>query len=322
MRSKLITTGALAAVAAIAPATASAHVDVAVSTVKAHTDRADAGLDRAVALFERNADKRGSRELARSRRELGKATAEAAKLRRAAKGDKGRSAAARAAALVAGQRDDNVEQLVGVLDEVSGRVESTVAKAALSDTRGREKAIAVITALLDRGVPANAATGLARALASLSTGRDDEVVAEVKALVSDDVAGSGKRTVARAVKASVEGQTTAAGKLAELIADEDMPAQSKPGLQRAYDAVSAEHGDVAFILARFSDRMPASIRAFVERIITQARTEAQRMRENRPTPPTGGPPTGGPPTSPPTGGPPTSPIIPTIPTIPGGPPAA
>ena len=46
----------------------------------------------------------------------------------------------------------------------------------------------------------------------------------------------------------------------------------------------AEHGSVAFIHARLSDRMPASIHSFVEQIITQARTGAQGMRENRPDP--------------------------------------
>ena len=320
MKNKLIVTGALAAVAALAPATtASAHINVAVKSVKAHTDRADAALDRAVALFERNADRRGSRELARSRRELGRATAEAAKLRRKARSENGRAAAARAQALVAAQQDENVEQLVGVLDEVSGRVENTIAKAALSDTRGRDKAIAIITALLDRGVSDKAETGLLRALTALSTDRVEEVVEEAKALVSDDVGRSGKRTVARTVGANVRSQSKAAAKLAELIADPDMPAESKPGLQRAYDAVMAEHGGAAFILARLSDRMPAFVRSFVEQIITQARSDAQGMRENRPTPPTGGPgsrPTG--PGSTPTG-PGSTPGPGGIPTPPTGP---
>ena len=75
-----------------------------------------------------------------------------------------------------------------------------------------------------------------------------------------------------------------------------MPAESKPGLQKAYDAVTAEHGSVAVILSRLSDRMPAFVRTFVEKIITQARTDAQGMRENHPTGPPAGTP-GGPPTT-------------------------
>jgi len=330
MKSKLIATGALAAVAAVAPAAgASAHIDVAVKSVKAHTDRADSALDRAVALFERNTDRRGSSELGRSRRELGKATAEAAKLRRKARTRNQRASAARASALVPDQQDENVDELIGVLDEVSGKVENTIAKAALADTRGRDKAIAVITAILERGVSDKAAAGLSRALAALSRDRDDEVKEEAEALVEDDVSRSGKRTLARTVKANVEGQSKAADKLAELIADPDMPAQAKPGLQRAYDAITSEQGSVADILSRLSDRMPAFVRPFIEQVITQARTDAQRMRQNRPTPPTGGPgsrptpPTGGPedrPT-PPTGGPEDRPTPPARPG-PGGPPAA
>ena len=184
MKSKLIATGALAAVAAVAPAaTASAHIDVAVKSVKAHTDRADSALDRAVALFERNADRRGSRELARSRRELGGATAEAAKLRRNARSSKQRANAARATALVAAQQDENVEQLVGVLDEVEGRVENTIARTALFDTRGRDKAIAIITALLERGAPDKAASGLAKALAAPRADGEDEGVAATRAIL-------------------------------------------------------------------------------------------------------------------------------------------
>jgi len=316
MKKKTIATGALAAVAAFAPAaSASAHIDVAVKSVKAHTDAADSALDRAVSLFERNADSRGSRALAQSRSELGRATAEAAKLRRLARTQNQRADAARAQALVADQQDENVEQHVGLLDEVSGSIENTVARAALQDTRGREKAVAIISSLLERGVSEKALEGLARALVGLSTDRDEEVVAQAKALIGAGVARPGKRTVARTVEANLEGQAGAAEKLAELIADPDMPAESKAGLQRAYDAVVAEHEGLAATLARLSDRMPAFVRSFVEQIITQARSDAQSMRENRPAPPSGGP--GSTPT-----GPGSTPTGPGSTPAPGGRPAA
>lgn len=302
MRSMLITMGALAAVAAVVPATsASAHINVAVSSVAVHTERADAGLDRAIKLFEQNADRSGSRELSRSRRELDRATAESAKLRRTAKTRNQRASAAGAAALVAGQQDGNVEVLVGVLDEVTSRIENTVAKTALFDTRGREKAIAVINAVLSGNrVSVQAKRGLARALTSLARDRDEEALREVQALVDSDVSSSAKRTVVRTLIANVEGQSRASNKLLELIADEDVPSQSKPGLQRAQNAVSAEHGSIADILSRFSDRMPAEVRSLVQQVVTRARTDAQSMRENRPTPPVGGAPM----TTPGPGGPP------------------
>lgn len=282
---------------------ASAHIETGVSSVRAHTDRADAALDRAVALFEQNRDGRAERSFNRSRREMGQATAEAARLRRTADNGSLRAEAARAQALVADQRDENIEQLTSVLDEADGRVELKVAKAALADTRGRDRSIAVIAALLEQGVPSGAASVLAERLAALSHNRAPEVRKEAKALVCssaitgcavlEDVSRASKWKVARSVEVNLDGQERAAQQLAELIESSTMPEESKPGLQRAYDAVVAEHGSIANILSRFSDRMPDRIRSFVEYVIAEAREDARNMRERRPTPPAG-PPSGTP----------------------------
>jgi hypothetical protein len=150
-------------------------------------------------------------------------------------------------------------------------------------------------------VPEQARFGIARAIAALSQDRDDETQATAKALVSKHVSSANKRRMAQAIDASADGQARAGATLAALIANPNMPAQSKAGLQIAYDAVSGEHGSVADILSRLSPRMPAFVRAFVERIITQARTDAQGMRENHPTGPPAGVPGG--PTAGPGGGP-------------------
>ncbi len=280
--------GAVLVAGALAfPVGAGAHIQTSVSSVKAHTNRADAALDRAVALFEKNRDGRAKQSFTSSRREMGQAKVEAARLRRAANSASGRAAAARAQVLVADQQDENVEQLTGLLDEVEGRVENAVAKAALADTRGREKAIAIITTLLDHGVPSGAASGLAEALAALSQDREQEVREGAKALVDEDVSKASKRKVARSIEVTLDGQQSAAQKLAELVASSTMPDASKPGLRRAYDAVVAEHGSIADILSRFSHRMPGYVRSFVEQVITQARDDAQSMQQSRPTPPTG-----------------------------------
>jgi hypothetical protein len=277
---------ALAASAALAlPGAASAaDVNTAVVAVTAHTERADAALDRAVSNFAKGRDAQGRRAFAKSRKEMGLATAAAAKALREAETPEERRQAARALASLAAERDENVEKLVSSLREADGRTENQIAAAARSDTRGREKAIAVLTALLGQ-VPEQGKEGITRAIASLSTERDDEVLVEAKALSSRQVSRASKRSVAGAVESSVDGQGKAAETLAALLAGEDMPEQSKPGLQRAYDAVSAEHGEIAGILGRFSDRMPAFVRSFVEQIVTQAREDAQEMRENRPAPP-------------------------------------
>lgn len=287
--------GIAVALAALAvPGAASAGgLDTAVSAVQKHTDKADAALDRAVAAFERNANRRGRAQLERSRKQLGVAVAAAAKLLRDADTVEERVAAARALAIVANQQDENVQTLVETLDETSARVDGRIAAAARADTRGREKALAILGELA-QVLPAEAAGGIAAAITALSTERADEVEAEAEALAGRDVAAKAKARVAEAVEASVEGQRDAAEQVSALIADEDMPAESKQGLQTAYDAIIADHGSVADILSRFSEHMPAGIREFVSAIITQARENAQGMRENRPAGPPEGTPGGRP----------------------------
>ena len=242
--------------------------------------------------FEAHRDGRAARALEANRGEIGKATAAAAKLLREADTPAERREAAKALRLVATARDDAVEVLVEALDEASGRVESKVAQAALSDTRGREKAMGILAALAAE-LPEQAQQGLARAVAALSTERAPEARAEAKALVSDAMSGRSKRTIAKALKANLDGQAAAADKLAELIASEDIPEAAKPGLQRAYEAVTADHAAAAEAVAKFSEQMPAWARAFVEEIVMQAQTDATEMRDNRPEPPTPEPPADG-----------------------------
>ncbi len=297
----LIATGALAL-----PAGANAaDIQTAVSAVSAHTDRADAALDRAVSLFATNSDRKARKAFATSRKEMGLATAAAAKARRQAGTPVENAQAALAQALVGAELGENVEKLIRALRPADGTDENKIAAAARADTQGREKAIAILTALMGQ-VPDQAKFGVARAIAALSQDRDDETQAAAKALVSKQVASANKRGVADAVKVSVDGQATASATLAALIANPNMPAQSKPGLQIAYDAVTGEHGSVADILSRLSSRMPAFVRTFVQRIITQARTDAQGMRTNHPTGPPAGTPAGPPagtPSGPPAGTP-------------------
>lgn len=278
--------GAAAVIAALAlPAAAGASG----GSVRVHTDRAEAALDRAVTLLERGADRRAAAKLRRSRSELGRAASKAAKLSRTADSPSELRRAASAQALVGERRDENVEVLVGALGVADGRVERRIANAALQDTRGREKAIAVIAAILQEGVPAPAAERLSTALARLSGDRSEEVETEAEALAGDDVSAAGKRTLARAVEENVEGQAAAAAHLSELLADAGMPEAAKAGLQTAYDAVTADHASVADILSRFSERMPATVRSFVEQVVARARTDAQSMAEQRPAPPAGAP---------------------------------
>ena len=303
----LIACGALAL-----PAGANAaDISTAVNQVRAHTDRADAALERAVSLFEQNSDRAARVAYAKSRREMAGARADAAKALRQADSASDYVRVASAQRLLAAQQDENIQTLTKALRPADGRDESKIAAAARADTKGREKAIAILTQLLAQ-VPEQARTGIAKAIANLSTDRVGEVSAMSTALRSKHVSTTNKRRVLSTLKVDVEGQTDAATTLAALIASPDMPAESKQGLQTAYDNVTAEHGTVADILSRFNSRMPSFVRDFVTKIITQARTDAQGMRYNHPTGPPAGTPGGAPTTTP--GGAPSS--------IPTGPPTA
>jgi len=288
MRKHTHITAALLAGALIAPAGAQADTTTAIDAVKAHTTRADKALDRAVALYEAGADARADRSLRQSRGAMTAAARQAARLHREADTAAERAAAAQAQQLVAAEQDENVEKLVAALEAAGGASERKLAAAAHADVRGRDKALSVLTALLDE-VPEQARPALARSIAALATDRDEEIEAQAGALAGDEVGAEAKRTVAKGLQANVKGQATAGEKLAELIAGEDVPEQAKAGLRAAYDAVAAEHGSVADVLSRLSSRMPAAVRSRVTAAVTQARENAQGLQRNRPAPPAAGP---------------------------------
>ncbi len=189
----LIASGALAL-----PAGANAaDIQTAVKAVQAHTDRADAALDRAVTLFENNSDRAARKAFAKSRKQMGLAKAAAAKARRQADTPAEHTQAALAQVLLGAQLDENIEQLAAALLPADGSDENKIAAAALADTRGREKAIAILTALMGQ-VPEQARFGIARAIAALSQDRDDETQATARTLVSKHVSSTNKRRMAQA----------------------------------------------------------------------------------------------------------------------------
>ena len=150
----LIATGALAL-----PAGANAaDIQTAVSAVSAHTDRADAALDRAVSLFGKNSDRAARKAFATSRKEMGLAKAAAAKARRQADTPTENTQAALAQALVGAELGENIEKLAAALLPADGSDENKIAAAARADTQGREKAIAILTALMGQ-VPDQAKFG-------------------------------------------------------------------------------------------------------------------------------------------------------------------
>ncbi|HET9103245.1 MAG TPA: hypothetical protein VFN55_07800 [Solirubrobacteraceae bacterium] len=298
---------ALAAAAALtAPAAASAaSIQTGVSAAEAHTTHADAALTRAVSLFKHGNDSLGTRQFAISQKQLGLAKAEAAKLQAQAHTPSSKAQAAQAEIAVATQEKVSVEKLSTLVPSASGHVQNAIAQAAHSDTSGQAEALTVLAAV-ELKAPAQAQAGLARAIEAISTATQSEVSAEAKAAANNGDSTTSASTLAQAVKAAVSGQDTASAKLAALVASSSTPAAALPGLQKAYSEVTAQQSSIANLLSHLSPNMPASVRSFVSAIITQARTNASQMKNNRPTPPTGGPsgshPTGGGTTTQPTTG--------------------
>lgn len=291
MRITPITT--LVAVAALAaPAAASAaDIQTGVSAVQAHTTQANAALNRAVSLFKHGNVSLGSKAFTTSQKQLGLAQAAAAKLLEQAHSASAKAQAAQGEIDVTKQDHVAIVKLAALVPDATGNVQNQIAQAALGDTTGQNKALAVLAAV-ELNAPAQAQAGLARAVEAISTAAKSEVSAEANAMTDNSDSTTSADTLASAVKTAVSGQDTASAKLADLVGSGSTPAAALPGLQTAYDAVTAQQGSIASILSHLSSRMPASVQSFVSAIITQARSDARNMKNHRPTRPAGGQPSG------------------------------
>lgn len=306
-RSRMI--GAALAIGAIGalPGAASAHPEVAIASVKAHTDRVDAALAQATSLFAAGRDAKAEAAFGRSRSQTALAVAEAAKLVRLADTPAERAAAARALRLVATARAERIPFVVDLLGPADAAAERAIAKAALADARGRDTAIAVLNTLLKRGVPAGAQVGIGRAIITLSTDRDDEVKAEAKAAASAEVSAKSAATLAATIDVTLRGQARATAVLTAL--KDRLAAASARGLDRAIAAIAAEQEKAAEAIAAAAPGMPAPVAEFVGKVADRAADQAAGMRKDRPGPPA--PSGGGAPEGTPSGPPAERPSSPT-----------
>ncbi|MDX6556840.1 MAG: hypothetical protein QOD86_3035 [Miltoncostaeaceae bacterium] len=264
---------ALAAGALVAlPAAASAHpghgsgnAADAVAKVTAHTERADAALDRAADLFADGRERPAAGAVHRSQAALRHAVKTTARIVRKADTDEERGVAATAVITVATEMDEEIPTLVGLLDTAqSARADLRLAKAALADARGREKAIEILNDLMEAGLPAESQAAVTAAITALSTDRSAEIAKATAALEDPDTSEATGKTIRLTIDVTLDGQERAADILRQLIAQ--LPDAAKGGLQRALDAVSAEREDSAEGLDEASDRMPDGVRKFIDRL--------------------------------------------------------
>ena len=241
-----IFTAALVGALAIAPAAASAHETPSPSTVKVHVRSADQALDRVESLVERNQDAKAAIQFVRNRRQMRAASRETRSLQRQARAERGAARAASATRLVAKQSNTNAETFAEIVDELSGKLQIDVARAATSDLRGREKALEILTRLIDR-VPAAAKPGLARAIAALSSDGGDEVADLSAALAGGMLPPAAQQAVGQALAqalAAIDGAIERLNGIAALV-----PEQAQPHVQQAMERVTQQLQMVKQLLA-------------------------------------------------------------------------
>lgn len=283
LRSRTLTAALAAGALAGIPAAAGAAPGVPSDTVKAHTARADAALDRASALFARGKDAQAMAAFGRSRAEAAKAAAGARKLVRTAKTPAERASAAGALRLVAVGQDERIPTIAGLLEPAGAAAETVIARALAADTAGRDTAIATLRGLLQRGLPAQAQAGIGRAIVALSTDRQDQIGEQAELAASEDVSPRSAASLARTIDRSLRGQARAAATLTAL--KDRLPAAARPGLERALGTIAGEQTESAKALAQVSERVPASVRRFVSETVARTENRAAAMRESRPAPP-------------------------------------
>jgi hypothetical protein len=103
-----------------------------------------------------------------------------------------------------------------MLDEARGSFEEEIADVIDRDLHARDRAIRIITALIESGVNEKAIGGLTAALRSLTSERTGEIEALVAALSAGDLASGAEQDVEDAIEDAIEDQGAAAERLQEL----------------------------------------------------------------------------------------------------------
>ncbi|MDQ3720419.1 MAG: hypothetical protein M3350_06510 [Actinomycetota bacterium] len=245
--------GALVAAMAL-PVTAEAHQSASPKTVAKHVRSADRALGIVETLVERNSDAKAAVRLAKMRRDLRAADRESATLRRRARSPRAKGRAASATVKVARQHNEAAEVLAVIVDEAGGRPQVDIAATIDSELRGREKAISVLTKLLNR-LPESAKPGIARAIAQLSSDGLDEVSSLTEALQGATLSPQAREKVQDALERATRAIDTAIDRLSSVVGL--VPEQARPYVEQAIGRVTEQLTMVKGILAGLFSGSPA-----------------------------------------------------------------
>ena len=229
---------ALPAVAIAAPAAASPLAGAAVgATIKVHVNGSYAALNMAVRLSASGHANQAFVAFRKSRTELGKARAGVIALLKAAKTPAARADAAKALALLGKLEHTNISKLSALLDDVGGPFQKAVAKANLTDTAARDRAIGILQALLP-GLPAVVQGPISNVIGSLMNGNGGQVKIQAELLSAKDVTPDIKKIVSQAIGTGLQGQAQALVGIQSIIGAVPGPAQQQ--LQSALDLAKTQ----------------------------------------------------------------------------------
>jgi hypothetical protein len=253
---------ALVGAMAMAPAAASAHPAPSPQSVAKHVRNADQALTMVESLVSQNKDAQAAVQFARNRSQMRAAARETRRLQRRSASGAGARRAAVATRLLARQSNSNAETYAEILDEVSGELQLDIARAAASDLRARELALAVLTALMDR-VPEQARPAIARAIAALSSDGQDEVAALAAALESGALPPEVEDAVQQALQTATAAIDEAIERLNGIVGQ--VPEQARPQVEQAVELVTQQLEMVKQLLAGlFSGGLPGAGEPSVE----------------------------------------------------------
>jgi hypothetical protein len=227
---------ALPAVAVAAPAVAASPL-AGRATVQVHVNGSHAALKLAVRLSASGHADQAFAAFRKSRTELGKARAGVIALLRAAKTPLARADAARALSLLGKLEDTNVSKLTALLDDVAGPFQKAVARANLSDTAARDRAIGILQALLP-GLPAVVQGPISSVIGSLMGGNGGQVKIQAELLSNSGVTPDIKKIVSQAIGTGLQGQAQALVGIQSIIGAVPGPAQQQ--LQSALDLARSQ----------------------------------------------------------------------------------
>lgn len=239
MNPRLMTIAAAATVAALAlPGAAAAHGRSSAQTVQSHIRGADRALAAVAELVRDREEAAVAVAFARNRAQTLAAQREA---RRVA----GRDAGAGATALrdVARLNDRQAGVYVDLVDDAVGPTQVALAKAAAASVKGRDTAVAQLTALAEQ-LPAEAAAGIARAIAALMGDGDREIQALGAAATA--VPAEAQAWLQLATERAQAGLATARAKLGELLPT--LPPQAQPHVAAAMETIAGVAEMVSGIL--------------------------------------------------------------------------